>query len=119
MNEKPKRPWYQFSLRTLVILMTLVCVYFASWQATTTFGARRVVQVLHDSPLREDEDIRYPPWDVTTPMPFVVGTTEWSKYNSSSCFVRRHCVWFLGLTIRTPIAWKNAGYVSPYPTQIR
>jgi hypothetical protein len=117
VSDKPKRRWYQFSLRAILALMTLVCIYFASWQATKSIGLRQVVQFLHDSPLREEDGAwRYPPWDVTSPMPLVVGTTEWSKYHGSFCFVRRHYVWFFGLTIKTPIAWKNTGKVSPYPT---
>ena len=31
MNTKPKRRWYQFSLRTFFVLVTLVCVGFGYW----------------------------------------------------------------------------------------
>ena len=116
MAATPKRRWYQFSLKGMLVLMTLVCVYFASWQATTTIGIHKVIQAIHDAPLREEDGAwRYPPWDVTSPMPLVVGTTEWSRYNGSFCFVRRHYVWFFGLTIKTPFAWKNTGPVSLNP----
>src|SRR5436305_1616614 len=30
-QEKPKRRWYQFSLRTFFVLVTLVCVGFGYW----------------------------------------------------------------------------------------
>jgi hypothetical protein len=29
MDAKPKRPWYQFSLRTMFVVVTLVCVVLA------------------------------------------------------------------------------------------
>ena len=116
MDAKPKRRWYQFSLGALLTLMTIICVYVASWQPTKTFGIPSVIQVVHDAPLREEDGAwRYPPWDVNSPMPLVVGTTEWSKYKGSFCFVRRHYVWFFGLTIKTPIAWKNTGYPTHPP----
>ena len=117
MAATPKRRWYQFSLKGLLALITLVCVYFASWQATTTIGIPTVIQAVHDAPLREEDGAwRYPPWDVKSPVPLVVGTTEWSRYNGTFCFVRRHYVWFFGLTIKTPFAWKNTGPVSLNPT---
>src|SRR5689334_7091129 len=31
MDTKPKRRWYQFSLRTFFVLVTLVCVGFGYW----------------------------------------------------------------------------------------
>lgn len=119
MSENPKRRWYQFSLRGLFGLMTLVCAYFASWEATSTIGIPKVLQVVRDAPLREEDGAwRYPPWDVTTPMPFVVGTTQWLQYRGKFCFVRRHYVWFFGLTFDTHTDWMHTGSVTPYPTLI-
>lgn len=31
MNSKPKRRWFQFSLRTFFVLVTLICVGFGYW----------------------------------------------------------------------------------------
>ena len=108
MAATPKRRWYQFSLKGMLVLVTLVCVYSASWRATTKFGIPSVIQSVHDAPLREEDGVwRYPPWDVKSPLPLVVGTTEWTEYKGSFCFVRRHYIWFFGLTLKTPIAWKT------------
>jgi len=48
VSDKPKRRWYQFSLGALLALMTIICVYVASWQPTKTFGIPSVIQAVHD-----------------------------------------------------------------------
>ena len=46
----PKRWRPRFSLRTLVIFMTLVCVYFGAWETTKRFGIPDVTKFVetHD-----------------------------------------------------------------------
>jgi hypothetical protein len=49
-HDKPKRWRPRFSVRTLVIIVTLVCLYAASWGPTKTRGTQ---EVLH----REDTSL--------------------------------------------------------------
>jgi hypothetical protein len=43
-HDKPKRWWPRFSLRTLAIVVTLVCCYAACWGPTKTRGVSDVVR---------------------------------------------------------------------------
>jgi hypothetical protein len=38
MDGKPKRRWFRFTLRRLIILTTVVALYFACWWPTKTAG---------------------------------------------------------------------------------
>ena len=46
MDAKPKRRWYQFSLRTFFVLVTLVCVGFGwlGWQLRIVWDRRDFLQ---------------------------------------------------------------------------
>ncbi len=103
-----KRFLPRFSLRTLIVLVTLVCVYFAAWEITKRKGV---------------PDVRRP-WGGRThrawvhsessPIPFIVSVTETgsndlvlsdgSWYRPPS--TRRQFIWFFGWTWETPIQWE-------------
>jgi hypothetical protein len=81
----PLRP--RFSLRTLAIVVTLVCAYFGAWEATKRWG---IAQLPHSD--------GYP--QKYSPLPFVVTevgifASMWRGPN------RRYHLW-LGPTIRLP-----------------
>ena len=52
----------RFSLRTLLVLVTLTCIYFAAWEVTKRLGVRDI----SDGQLGQD---------VRSPVPFVVGAS--------------------------------------------
>ena len=55
----------RFSLRTLAIVVTLVCAYFGAWEATRKYGCERI---RYDS----SDGYRFAEDEAFSPMPFVV-----------------------------------------------
>ena len=101
----PKRFRPRFSIRTLVILVTLVCVYLASWLATTRTGVNDVVaHVKAESPppqFRGDmvETIE----SQSAVLPFVVLVDQWHPTAENAYNVRRrYYFWFLGYVAKLP-----------------
>ena len=83
----PKRWRPRFSLRTLVLFMTLVCVYFGAWEATKRYAAainRRDTRVFSPVPfiVRREE--------VTVSSPIVKGRLD-------EIVLRSWQMWFFGL----------------------
>ncbi len=75
----PKRFRFRFSIRTLVIFVTLVCVYFALWEVTKRHGVPGVPPmdrpVKRDfSKMRENSNVRL--FDASTPVPLIVVEVE-------------------------------------------
>jgi hypothetical protein len=68
-----KRP--RFNLRTLAIVMTLICAYFAAWEVTKRYGFPRINVWYQVS-----DDERAMPSSVRSPIPFIVVTVEVIKY---------------------------------------
>lgn len=102
---KRRRHRLRFSLRTLLIVMTLTCVYFAVWQLTKSKGVPAVAQ-----PGR---------MDVRSPLPLLVAftTTDLEQavvYSAGQISTirltgstRRHlAVWLFGSVWVTPIHWE-------------
>ena len=54
----------RFSVRTLAIVVTLVCVYFAAWEATKRYGLKAI------------------PNGSVSPMPFIVGSDKFTETHS-------------------------------------
>lgn len=91
-------------MRTLFILVTLICVYFGLWQATKFYGVRDVVAFNAHRYLPEDPDesiygkyyeYYYPPTpDSFSPLPFVVLSPEF--HNGKE--IREVYFWLFGAT---------------------
>ena len=104
------KPWEpRFSLRTLAIAVTMVCAYFAVWEATKKWGAREGTEVIH----RLDGGILKSRPRAYSPMPFIVlGEEEVSVMHSPDTghtIVRpAYFLWLFGPTIKLPFKaeWK-------------
>ncbi len=88
--EAPARSSYrtfyrpQFSLRTLVVLMTCICVYIGFWEATRNRGIVAIRASCGG-------------YGLSAPMPFVVGVTQ----DERSGTYRRYYLWIFGACIDT------------------
>ncbi len=91
---KPTRLRPRFSVRTLAIFVTLVCVYFGAWEATKRYGPRSI----SDDVLVLEEP----------PAPFIVRgyLLEYQPMTSLSDIrilaTRRYYIWLFGPTIKLP-----------------
>lgn len=100
---KPKLWRPRFSLRTLLIAVTLVCVYFAAWEVTK----RASVAMVGSERNREDVIFLTEVSEISSPMPFVVGLKEVkiglgrAKTDYYSIYL-----WFFGWSWQTPIRWE-------------
>ena len=86
----------RFSLRTLAIIVTLICAYFGALEATKKWGCSQLDEIGYTS----------------ASIPFVVSVAESETdrhgyYYSSG----RHLfyLWFFGLTIKLPIEGPSTG----------
>ena len=93
----PKRWRPRFSVRTLVILVTLVCCYVACWGPTKTWGVRDVEE--YDSRLlrlfgsRVDEA-----WESPI-VPLIISSED---NGNSNLTTRRYYFWFFGYVAKLP-----------------
>ena len=104
----PKRWRPRFSLRTLVVLVTLVCGYFGCWEITKRFGISDIVHrdyVLHG--LSDDEELQVVKTlslegVVSSPSPFVVSNQ--TTFNRHFPFTggRIYYFWFFGYVAELP-----------------
>ena len=85
----------RFTLRTLAIVVTLICAYFPAWQATKEYGCSQLSKIGF----------------ATAPIPFVVSVKEgYSKiehgYHQGETTGRiLFYLWFFGLTCKLPFEW--------------
>jgi len=105
----PKRWRPRFSVRTLVILVTLVCCYAACWGPTKTRGVKDVVEQVNgpqydaNSPV-DDETllgasiVRPVGLNTSTTIPLVVGIDE----NYRGGVSRHYYFWFFGYVAKLP-----------------
>jgi hypothetical protein len=136
-EEKSKR-WRiwrpRFSLRTLVVILTFICIYFGSWQTTTRFGVPQPTSgtpvssqgdtkiVFADSPapllIRQDEVI-IPPINIQT---LVLGGHGGGPPPHN--LKRRYYLWLGVLTIKLPYEsslaspWEAGALDPSYPFKI-
>jgi len=120
-RDKAKRWWRpRFSVRTLVIVVTLVCAYLACWMRTRTQGIDDVA--MHASrvymsgpyvmepnliPYQDVADLtrRAEHWHAISVVPFVVsinqsddiGSTIWVPVHN------KHYFWFFGYVAKLPV----------------
>ena len=101
---KPKRWRPRFSLRTLVILVTLVCCYAACWGPTKTRGVDDVMEPKYQlveiyygakNPTDRQVDSYYEFVNASAIMPLVVGVGR-PEYE------RRYYFWFFGYVAKLP-----------------
>jgi hypothetical protein len=88
----------QFSVRTLAIFVTLICVYFGAWEATKRYGVA--------PPLQNREEYSLTAADDFSPIPFIVRGEELD----GGCILMRkrtYYVWLLGPKLKLPFeSWR-------------
>lgn len=94
----------RFSVRTLVIVLTLVCAYFGAWEATKNRGT-----IIHEWEKRAENE----PTSAEAILPLVIAQNEivvtHPKPNSTVMTgTRRYYLWLFGPKIRLP-------YETPHP----
>jgi hypothetical protein len=87
-NAKRWRP--TFSIRTLVVMVTLVCAYFGCWAATKKWGVDYLRRKgFHNAGVPTSD----------APMPFVIWE-DW--YEGGNKVTRSYHVWFFGYVAKLP-----------------
>jgi hypothetical protein len=83
----------RFTLRTLMNVTTLVCVYLACWEITRTRGVEDVVRMQVTPTLFGDSNSVRIWTQPSSPVPFVVG---------SGVLTRDYYLWFFGYVMELP-----------------
>ncbi|MDP6557451.1 MAG: hypothetical protein QGF59_10725 [Pirellulaceae bacterium] len=121
-RDKTKRWRPKFSVRTLVVLVTLICAYLACWAATRTRGVDDVSMHVNledlanfgtpeEGPL--DAVRRAEVWMVTAKVPFLVGAIEWDSMYSGGRYLmatsgrRVYYLWFFGYVAKLPYSHRT------------
>jgi hypothetical protein len=103
-NPTPKRFRPRFSIRTLVVLVTLICVNFGLWGATKNQGIDDVRRLIH-RPWTESEyeslrtigEAGGVSWDEAATLPLVVGVSRSNgAWTSAPAYRRCYYFWFFG-----------------------
>lgn len=87
----------RFSLRSLLIVVTVLCAYLATWMPTATRGVSAVVNGSQG-------------WHAGSPIPLVVGVDQAVEQGVT----RRYYVWLLGPVIKLPFESQGV----PMPTYL-
>ena len=125
MTTTPKRRLPVFSIRTLLIVMTLLCAYAACWWPTKVMGTGNV-----DSYLVDDYDFNYPSEAIA---PLVLSNVAERQLapelieqgflsSGSPDICRRYYLWIAGFVVPLPIeqdlppdSWLDNGEGNPAP----
>jgi hypothetical protein len=113
---KPKRWRSRFSVRTLLILMTLVCAYLACWGPTKKLGGEEVRSVIDKDGFKVMTADAIAPLFVRTDesLLFVDGSSSFAAFDGSSSTIasanvivsgpmmRRYHFWFFGYVAKLP-----------------
>jgi len=94
----PSRRRPRFSIRALLLAVTLVALYFAAWEMTKRSGIGLV------APERQIADIPSPrarPFD-SCPAPFVVSRERYYGLPPKYGDFREYHFWFFGYTVKLP-----------------
>jgi hypothetical protein len=106
-NPTPKRFRPRFSIRTLLIVVTLVCCYAASWGPTKRYDEWDVFN------LRPLDGVQPGP-RLKAVMPLILGTygfdprfdslvfSDGATHSDRERFVRRYYFWFFGYVAKLP-----------------
>src|SRR5262245_39520292 len=89
----------RFSLRTLSVLVTLICVYLGAWEATKSCGVATVQQLTSDNArIQESVWITLP--ETSSPLPFVVAVEQFRDpgCGRSAVNYHRYFFWAFGYT---------------------
>ena len=95
--DKPKRWRPRFSVRTLVIVVTLVCCYAACWGPTNKWGVADVERSL---------GVRRTWRPSSVPLPLIVVVDEWGSQEGVLDIYRRPYLWCFGRVIELPYSRK-------------
>lgn len=94
-NVKRWRIWRpRFSVRTLAIFVSLICVYFGCWGITKQYGVPRASRG-HIAAEMPDAL----PFGAGSPAPFIIWKNELDLINE---FPRRYYFWLFGVTLKLP-----------------
>ena len=88
-HDKPKRWRPRFSIRTLVIVVTLVCVYFGCWKLTGDYAVDAAVNHCMKQPGVERVFGQF------TPAPFIVVLRSWTEEDATTVVEHEH--YYFGL----------------------
>lgn len=94
MSRMARRFNFRFSVRTLAIFLTLVCVYFGAWEATKKYGIPQTEPPFVSSGLKPYGFAgKVTIMHANSPIPFIVKQCEYDFY-----FVphRSYYFWFFG-----------------------
>jgi hypothetical protein len=122
VNTDNRKRWLpRFSIRTLIGIVTLICLFFGSWELTKTIGVPAVAKRL------EAMSISF--FGLTSQGPFLVSAYENQRplgaYQQPA--PRRHHLWLVVASVRLPeqftsfvervedkwYAWTNDGHMRP------
>ena len=108
-HERHKAKWFRprFSVRVLLIVLTLICAYLACWNPTKEQGVRDVLKHVNDVYYRRlvvHKGIEREAYHAAMAIPLVVRTDErevdgWLATGPS---YRRYYFWFFGYVARLP-----------------
>jgi hypothetical protein len=112
MDDKPKRRWLRFSLRTMFVLWTIACLLlFACWTLTKTMGvddvARRYIRPSGSKfgPSQVANATRVGPLVVRVTIDRYPGIVpnQYSIQQTHLPSETAYCLWFFGLVVELPI----------------
>ena len=107
----------RFTLRTLAVTVTLVCVYFGSWEATKRYGVHER-WTSNTIPNREVSTVI----ESSSPAPFLVTQTESVRHLIDADYLTRHVkewrkrtyFWFFGMRIRLSDSGRSMEEIRKY-----
>src|SRR5262245_50646437 len=97
---------FRFSVRTLVILVTLLGAYFGTWEATKTFVKNENSLPKEEWPIHPERQ-RWYLSDATAPLPLIICQKE-SRYEKKWEFRKCYYLWLLSH------ATKNTSFTSAW-----
>jgi len=91
-------PRPKFSVRSLLIVLTLTCVYLSLWSATRSRGVRDV-----------EQRFAFIGMPASSPAPLLVGINDEVQSGWYAQEVRTYYVWIFGYTMKLPLECKVGG----------